>query len=1472
MTEPLQLLLIEDSDDDAELVTVELARSGYDFRITRAETWPQVCAALEERRYALILSDYRIPGFSGADVLERVRAHDGEVPFIVVSGTIGEEIAVDLIRAGANDYVMKGKLARLGVAVRRELERVTLAQERARLERDLERTRDRLARTVDLAPVGVCHNALDGRWTMVNRAFCDILGYSPEELRGMTFMDLTHPDDLSQNFRARQAMENGTLGIYETEKRYICKDGSLAWVSLSATLVRTEEGAPDYFVSVISDITDKRSARQALYDSELRYRTLVETAHEGIWLIDATGSTSFANSTLLEMLDMPADEVRRTPVGAISPEVAALVDQLCAREAGATATEEILFERPDGTWIWSAVSARSVEATATSGPAVLVVLMDITKRVRMETILIERDLELQEAQRLASLASWEYNLDRGELRCSDEISRILGLDRATIERDPSVALALFEPTDRATASDAIRRGVEKNEPVDFDLRFRRPDGSNGMLYARARLLPNGDQAPTTIVGIVQDITERRRTQDALRRRAQQQESIALLGHMALAGCTPEMLLDELTSRLLTVMDADFSDLFKVLPSGDIRLEAAKGWADAHGLIGELTIPAGPETHVGYTIATGMTIAIDSLPEEERFTMPPPFAGQGVMSGLLVPVAGGSEGAFATIGVYSREPRHFAAEDENFLSACAHVLAETVQRQKNEDALRGHARQQSALAELANRLLREPAENAIRICDVVTATLDVEYAAFLEIDDGGRTAVVADGAMWLGGPGARIPLAGTQTEYTIAEGGPLVIDDFETEWRFNGRPYFELHGIRSGVSVPVRGSGGAVFGVIKAASRTHRQFARDHVQFLQALADLLAEGLERRATQRELNASRERYRNVVEGAAEIMVSMTARGRILTLNKAFEEITGWPAEQWLGRHCLDLVMDEDREAARAVLLSGETRLSPSAGSIRIRTADGSIRDIELSSVALQDEDGGTEIFGFGRDVTERRRSEAARNRLADELALILDSVAEGIYGFDVTGRCTMMNRAAASMLGCDREALIGSMVEGIHRTEAEPGAPSLLQLIASGASMHVAEGTFAAVDGRVLPVEFSASPLIENDVVVGGVVCFWDISRRQHLETQLEQERRLSSLGKLAANVAHEFNNVMMGIAPFAELIARRVGSSNGPISSASEHIRAAVRRGKRVTEEVLRFANPVPSSVAPVAVPRWLRLIEAELRTMLTSVHELQVEAEPLTMVADATQLSQVIVNLGLNARDAMVEGGKLVLSARAAAPELAMRFALPRNAEDYVHFSISDTGSGIAKEHLDHIFEPLFTTKRSGTGLGLAITHQIVKRHKGEIFVETELGSGTTFHVFIPRTVTAAKNETVEPAPKVRRRLEQTRVLLVEDDEHVAAGLQLALEAEGITVRRVATGEEALTALAGSDIDAAIVDIGLPDMDGTRVYEAGAKKPRIPIVFSTGHADESKVAPYLTDDRVAYLLKPYAIDVLLDTLAGVLPR
>jgi PAS domain S-box-containing protein len=453
----LNLLLIEDSDDDAELVVLELQRSGFDFRVTRTCTAAGVRAALDQHTFSLVISDYRMPGFLGADALALGRERDADVPFIVVSGTIGEEIAVDLIRAGADDYVMKWNLSRLALAIVRELGRVKAQQEHRRVREELERSRGRLAYTVEIAPVGVCHNDTSGRWTMVNQSFCDMLGYSAEELLARRWNDVTHPDDLAEGERARTAMARGDFPTVMVEKRYVRKDGSIVWVLLSASAVRGADHQIEYYVAVISDITERRMA-----------------------------------------------------------------------------------------------------------------------------------------------------------------------------------------------------------------------------------------------------------QEEVRRRASQQEAIAIFGHMALAGCSLELLRDELTARLASVMDVDLCDVYEVEPGGALlRLVAGSGWPE--GTVGAVTLPAGHRSHAGHTLETGLATTFHSLADERRFAVPPLLLEQGIVSGLIIPIAGGEDGQFATIGIYSRQTRHFDMEDESFLRACANIVAEAFQRQKNEAALRRHARQQTALAQLASRLLREPAD-------------------------------------------------------------------------------------------------------------------------------------------------------------------------------------------------------------------------------------------------------------------------------------------------------------------------------------------------------------------------------------------------------------------------------------------------------------------------------------------------------------------------------------------------------------------------------------------------------------------------------------------------------------------------------------------------------------------------------------------------------------------------------------------
>lgn len=229
---------------------------------------------------------------------------------------------------------------------------------------------------------------------------------------------------------------------------------------------------------------------------------------------------------------------------------------------------------------------------------------------------------------------------------------------------------------------------------------------------------------------------------------------------------------------------------------------------------------------------------------------------------------------------------------------------------------------------------------------------------------------------------------------------------------------------------------------------------------------------------------------------------------------------------------------------------------------------------------------------------------------------------------------------------------------------------------------------------------------------------------NVESQLEQADRVASLGRVAATVAHEFNNVLMGIQPFAELL-ERPNLSNETLTKCAQHIRNSVQRGKAVALEILRFTQPSAPERKALRVNDWLDCLLPEIEAQCDNSTSLQVELPAVSPViwADAGQLAQVITNLTNNARDAMPLGGTLTI-----------RVGVSETQEQFVQISVIDTGTGIPPEVMKHIFEPLFTTKKNcGTGLGLAVTHQIVQQHGGIIFAESELGSGTAFHIFLPR-------------------------------------------------------------------------------------------------------------------------------------------
>ena len=280
MSKTLHVLIVEDNEDDLFLLLRALKQAGFDTRHRRVETAEDMRAALYAAVWDFIISDYNMPHFNALAALQLLRDTGKDIPFLIVSGTITEEMAVAGMRAGAHDYLMKDNLARLGPVVTRELTEAANRSRTREAERSLRASDEKFRATFDQAAVGIGHADFTGRWVLVNNKLCDILGYTAEELQHLTFMDITYPEDLPTCLAAVARLRSGEVPIYAAEKRYQRKDKMPVWVQITMSLARDMAGHPDYYIAVVEDVSERRQARMAIESLNARLaQAMTETHH-----------------------------------------------------------------------------------------------------------------------------------------------------------------------------------------------------------------------------------------------------------------------------------------------------------------------------------------------------------------------------------------------------------------------------------------------------------------------------------------------------------------------------------------------------------------------------------------------------------------------------------------------------------------------------------------------------------------------------------------------------------------------------------------------------------------------------------------------------------------------------------------------------------------------------------------------------------------------------------------------------------------------------------------------------------------------------------------------------------------------------------------------------------------------------------------------------------------------------------------
>ena len=498
--------------------------------------------------------------------------------------------------------------------------------------------------------------------------------------------------------------------------------------------------------------------------------------------------------------------------------------------------------------------------------------------------------------------------------------------------------------------------------------------------------------------------------------------------------------------------------------------------------------------------------------------------------------------------------------------------------------------------------------------------------------------------------------------------------------------------------------------------------------------------ERNRVQQALRASDERFRGLIETSSDGIGLIDREGSVLYSSPAITRILGYSVDEFVGRNILTLIHADDVAEAReriAAVVANHFRPVPGMD-LRYRHRDGTWRYLEVLRVNRLDDPAVRGIVANFRDVTERHEALRTADRLGRRYEVILNSIADGVHGLGPTGIITFENAAATAMLGWERVDLIGEPAhETVHHSRAD-GTPHdkeacpIHATLADGAVRHVSDDVFWRKDGTSFHVDYVAAPQRDSEGhLMGVVVAFRDITRQQEMQRQVDQAVRVSSLGRVAASVAHEFNNVLMGIQPFVEILSQQAGD-DAVLQRPLRHIIDGVKRGRTISNQILRFASPAEPRLAPLDLGEWTRHFGEEARLMLRD-RKLELEtASSLIVNADSEQLSQVMINLTRNAHDASAAGTIIAIGAAPVATIPFLHERLP-DPHRFAAVFVRDYGQGISSETLDHIFEPLFTTKKSGgTGIGLAVAHQIVSEHGGKILVETEPGAGSAFYVTLP--------------------------------------------------------------------------------------------------------------------------------------------
>ncbi len=1504
----LKVLYLEDSPRDVEIIRELLIDAGYDLSMDCAEKKKEFTSLLHSNTYDVILSDFKLPGFDAHGALKLTKDIYPEVPFICVSGSIGEETAIELIKQGAVDYILKDRLVRLPLAIRRSLDESKEKKSRQQAEEALHESEEKFRKIFkDHAAVKLLIDSESGEIIDANNSAAVYYGWNCEELKRMKInqINILTPEEVKMEMQKVISQKR-----VQFEFKHRRKDGSIRDVEVFSSNISI--GNKNVLHSIVHDITERKQAEKQV---ALITHTLKSVA-ECVSVTDLNDRVLFVNNAFLKTYGYSEHEILGKNIDVVRspnnpPETTRGI--LAATLAGGW-SGELMNRTKDGRDFPVSLSTSFVRDEQGQDIALVGIATDISERKLAEDKLQESEERYKALFERSLDLVYVFDFEGNFIDANDAALNLLGYKKEEIGSLNFASLLSEDqlPLAFKVTQEIKETGIQKNL-VEFKLRCR--DGEEVYVESKgSAIISNG--ITVAVQSIARNITERKHTEEKLSKSEEKYRSIF------------ENVQDVYYETLLD------GTILEVSPSIEF---ISKGQYHRTDLIGKSMFEFYPDAKDRDTILAAMqkTGSVTDL-EVQLKNRDGSFIPCSISAKMSFNAEGRPEKIIGSMHDITERKR---AEEEiqqseikfrNLFNNAEVGMFRT--RLDGSEIIEFNEKYLKILHYTREEITGKPSvnmwadkrerEKMVQILNAEGRVTDFEFDLLTKQGEVRRCIAslrsyrdmgILEGSIYDITERKRAEkelqwkTAFLEAQVNSSIDGVLVVDS-QGKKILQNQKCIDLWKIPQNI-VEQNEDAAQVQYVMNRAKYpeqfvekvthlyTHpHEISHDEIEFKDGMfldrysAPVLGQDgtnygriwtfrdiTERKHAEDSLQESELRFRSLYENSTIGLYRTTPDGKIILANPTLVEILGYSSFEELAARNLEEEGFEPsykrKHFIEKIELNGEVKSLESAWNRQ----DGSTVYVRESAQAIRDPDGKTLYYdGTVEDITERKRAEEELIKNETLLRTAVENLPMIFYMIDLNGIFNLSIGAGLKGLGLAPNQVVGQSAFDIYKDHPE--------IITSIKKSIAGENTYfeSNVSGSTY-INFVVPYSLDKRKLTGLIGVALDITDRKQLEEQMRQMQKLEGLGTLAGGIAHDFNNIL-GIILGYNTSIKRFKDDPKKLDLAVETITKAVQRGKTLVQSILTFARKTETTFGAVNVND----VVIEIMTMIletfpkTLTYSQNFDKAIPYINADRSQLHQALLNLCVNARDAMPKGGVLTINTRMVSV-VSLRNRHPDAAgSSYVCIEVSDTGEGMSEEIQKRIFEPFFTTKGigKGTGLGLAVVFGVIQSHKGFIDVESDLGNlpagkagGTTFRLYLPASqvaepISEKEEETLESIPGGTETL-----LVVEDEEMLLIPLQITLVEKGYKVLSAKDGVEALKIYQEKKNDIALVltDLGLPNISGLEVCNKIKKiNPNQHVILASGYIDPNMKSELLKTRIQHFLYKPYDFKIVLNMVRGVL--